>query len=45
MWGSTRYGYRYSQDLLDRVTPSQRAILQPVTPRLPGAERGLERYA
>ena len=43
MWGATRYGYRYSQALLDRVTPSQRAILQPITPRLPGSDRGLER--
>ncbi len=34
-WGSTRYGYRYSQDLLDRLTPSRRAILQPISPRKP----------
>jgi len=45
MWGSTRYGYRYSQELLDRLTPSQRAILQPITPRMPGADLGLERRA
>ena len=35
-WASTRHGYRYSDDLLERVTPQQRDILQPVTPRLPG---------
>lgn len=34
-WGSTRYGYRYSDDLLGRLTPERRAILQPVPPRLP----------
>ena len=42
-WGNTRYGYRYSQDLLDRVTPDQRAILQPVLPRVPGVDQGLQR--
>ena len=44
-WGNTRYGYRYSQELLDRVTQAQRAILQPVTPRNPGTSRGLERHS
>jgi ectoine hydroxylase-related dioxygenase (phytanoyl-CoA dioxygenase family) len=34
-WGSTRYGYRYSDELLSRVTPAQREILQPVAPRIP----------
>ena len=34
-WGNTRYGYQYSQDLLDRLTPERRAILQPITPRRP----------
>lgn len=42
-WGTTRYGYRYSDDLLGRVTPAQRAILQPIRPRGPGDIRGLER--
>ena len=36
-WGSTRYGYQYSQALLDRLTPERRKILQPTTPRLPSA--------
>lgn len=43
MWGSTRYGYRYAPELLDRLTPSQRAILEPVRPRPPGAALGIER--
>jgi hypothetical protein len=42
-WGNTRYGYRYSDALLERVTSSQRAILQPVVPRVPGMAKGLER--
>ncbi len=35
LWGSTRYGYRYSDELLDRLTPERRAILQPVPLRQP----------
>lgn len=35
-WGSTRYGYRYSDELLARLTPERRKILQPVAPTLPG---------
>lgn len=42
-WGNTRYGYRYSDELLARVTPAQRSILQPITPRGPGDRRGHER--
>lgn len=34
-WGATRYGYTYSDELLARVTPQQRAILQPIAPRKP----------
>jgi ectoine hydroxylase-related dioxygenase (phytanoyl-CoA dioxygenase family) len=34
-WGNTRYGYTYSQELLDRLTPSRRKILQPIPPRMP----------
>ncbi len=36
-WGATRYGYVYSQALLDRLTPERRAILQPIAPNLPPA--------
>ena len=31
-WGVTRFGYEYSQPLLDRLTPARRRILQPVAP-------------
>ena len=37
LWGNTRYGYRYSPALLERLTPERRKILQPVPPRLPPA--------
>jgi ectoine hydroxylase-related dioxygenase (phytanoyl-CoA dioxygenase family) len=37
-WGNTRHGYQYSKELLERVTPAQRAILQPIPPRLPPAK-------
>ena len=30
LWSSTRFGYEYSQPLLDRLTPERRKILQPV---------------
>jgi len=34
-WGNTRYGYQYSPELLARLTPSRRKILQPIPPRHP----------
>jgi ectoine hydroxylase-related dioxygenase (phytanoyl-CoA dioxygenase family) len=34
-WGNTRHGYRYSHELLNRLTPERRKILEPVTPRHP----------
>jgi ectoine hydroxylase-related dioxygenase (phytanoyl-CoA dioxygenase family) len=34
-WGNTRYGYRYSDELLARLTPERRKILQPIAPRVP----------
>jgi len=34
-WGSTRHGYRYSKELLNRLTPARRKILDPVPDRLP----------
>ncbi len=34
-WGSTHYGYRYSKDLLDRLTSDRRKILEPIPPRTP----------
>lgn len=41
-WGRTRHGFVYSDALLERVTPAQRRILQPMAPRLPGVFRGVE---
>jgi ectoine hydroxylase-related dioxygenase (phytanoyl-CoA dioxygenase family) len=35
VWGATRGGYRYSDELLARLTPERRAILQPIPPRVP----------
>ena len=35
-WGATRFGYEYSQALLDRLTPERRKILQPIPPLRPG---------
>ena len=34
-WGTTRYGYQYSEALLNRLTPERRKILQPIRPLLP----------
>jgi hypothetical protein len=34
-WGSTRLGYRYSPELLARLTPERAAILQPIPHRAP----------
>jgi ectoine hydroxylase-related dioxygenase (phytanoyl-CoA dioxygenase family) len=36
-WGATRYGYAYSQQMLDRLTPERRKILQPIPPLHPPA--------
>jgi hypothetical protein len=35
-WGATRFGYAYSEALLARLSPEQRAILQPIPPTRPG---------
>jgi len=32
-WGSTRHGYRYSEELLNRLTPARRKILEPIPER------------
>ena len=34
-WGNTRYGYRYSNELLARLTPDRRKVLEPIEPRRP----------
>jgi ectoine hydroxylase-related dioxygenase (phytanoyl-CoA dioxygenase family) len=36
-WGSTRHGYHYSDELLARLTPRRRSVLQPILPRFPGS--------
>lgn len=38
-WASTRHGYQYSDELLARVSPAQRKILQPVPPLTPTSSR------
>ncbi len=35
VWGASRFGYQYSTELLNRVTPEQRKILEPVPPCTP----------
>lgn len=37
VWGATRGGYQYSEELLSRLTSARRAILQPIPPRRPPA--------
>lgn len=36
-WGSTRLGYQPSPELLARLTPERRQIVQPIAPRVPAA--------
>ena len=38
-WGRTRYGYQYSNELLDTLTPERRKILEPRVPMFPGDTR------
>lgn len=40
-WGATRHGFQYSRELLERLTPERRKILEPIPPRLPGASFGI----
>jgi ectoine hydroxylase-related dioxygenase (phytanoyl-CoA dioxygenase family) len=35
VWGASRFGYGYSDELLQRLTPERRKILQPVPPCTP----------
>ncbi len=37
-WGATRFGYEYSPDLLARLTPERRKLLQPIAPLRPSRE-------
>jgi len=34
-WGASRRGHHYTDELLNRLTPERRKILQPVAPRNP----------
>lgn len=34
-WGSSRHAYRPSPELLERLTPARRRIVQPMAPKLP----------
>ncbi|MBT5828728.1 MAG: hypothetical protein HOH77_00935 [Candidatus Latescibacteria bacterium] len=34
-WGHSRYGHKPSPEVLERVTPTQRKILEPISPLLP----------
>jgi ectoine hydroxylase-related dioxygenase (phytanoyl-CoA dioxygenase family) len=38
VWGATRFGYQYSKELLDRLTPERRKILEPVAPVVVGSK-------
>jgi hypothetical protein len=38
-WGARAFGYQYSKELLDRLTPVRRRILEPTPPRSPEAHR------
>ena len=35
IWAATRFGFEYSPELLDRLTPERRNLLQPVAPLRP----------
>jgi ectoine hydroxylase-related dioxygenase (phytanoyl-CoA dioxygenase family) len=43
-WATTRYGYQYSEELLNRLSPKRREILQPIPPRTSGIVQGREGY-
>lgn len=36
-WGQSRLGYQPSAQLLERLTPARRKIVQPIAPRFPGS--------
>lgn len=40
-WGRTRHGFEYSEELLARLTPARRKVLQPDQRRLPGTQFGV----
>jgi len=42
IWGRTRHGFEYSEELLARLTPERRKILQSDPRRLPGTQFGVQ---
>jgi ectoine hydroxylase-related dioxygenase (phytanoyl-CoA dioxygenase family) len=42
IWGRTRHGFEYSEELLARLTPPRRKVLQPDPRRLPGTQFGIQ---
>ncbi|MEM9038699.1 MAG: hypothetical protein AAGD33_02260 [Actinomycetota bacterium] len=38
-WAKSRYGYGWSEDLLARLSPARRSVLEPVPPIRPGEPR------
>jgi ectoine hydroxylase-related dioxygenase (phytanoyl-CoA dioxygenase family) len=41
IWGKTRHGFEYSEELLERLTPARRKILRNDPRRLPGTQFGI----
>jgi ectoine hydroxylase-related dioxygenase (phytanoyl-CoA dioxygenase family) len=41
IWGKTRHGFEYSEELLARLTPARRKILRNDPRRLPGTQFGI----
>jgi hypothetical protein len=41
IWGRTRHGFEYSEELLARLTPERHKILHPTPRRLPGSKFGV----
>lgn len=40
-WGATRHGYRYSKELIQRLSPERRKIIEPIPPRIPSKRNAL----
>ena len=44
IWGASRFGYQPTTELLERLTPARRAILQPIAP-IPTGSKGVQKTA
>jgi ectoine hydroxylase-related dioxygenase (phytanoyl-CoA dioxygenase family) len=42
IWGRTRHGFEYSEELLARLTPERRKVLQPYPRRRAGTQFGVQ---